>query len=183
MGAGAASLLMNSSRRAARHFDEFHNPYRGDHPASYVPGGVAGYGYPVEERAPAPGMRERAEQLSDRRACLGQGREHRRPGLEAAEAGRARVVEAASEVRREAGIMARQHGANSPSTAAAMACCSGRSACRWRRSPSGRSGRGGAEIRTGTRSAQKRCRAQEQQWQLCHQRGRVHRQIARFRSN
>ena len=56
---------MNSSRRAARHFDEFHNPYRGDHPASYVPGGVAGYGYPVEERAPAPGMRERAEQLSD----------------------------------------------------------------------------------------------------------------------
>ena len=34
MGAGAASLLMNSSRRTARHFDEFHNPYRSDHPAT-----------------------------------------------------------------------------------------------------------------------------------------------------
>ena len=104
IGAGAASLLMNSSRRAARHFDEFHNPYRGDHPASYVPGGVAGYGYPVEERAPAPGMRERAEQLSDLA-----GRVSDKAGniaarvSEAAEAGRARVVEAASEVRREAG--------------------------------------------------------------------------------
>jgi hypothetical protein len=65
VGAGAASLLLNSSRRAARHFDEYHNPYRGDHPASYVPGGVAGYGYPVEDRAPAPTFRERAQLVSE----------------------------------------------------------------------------------------------------------------------
>ena len=65
VGAGAASLLLNSSRRAARHFDEYHNPYRGDHPASYVPGGVAGYGYPVEERAPAPTFRERAQLVGE----------------------------------------------------------------------------------------------------------------------
>ncbi len=64
VGAGAASLLLNS-RRAARHFDEYHNPYRGDHPASYVPGGVGGYGYPVEERAPAPTFRERAQLVSE----------------------------------------------------------------------------------------------------------------------
>ena len=65
VGAGAASLLLNSSRRAARHFDEYHNPYRRDHPAAYVPGGVAGYGYPVEERAPAPTLRERAALMSE----------------------------------------------------------------------------------------------------------------------
>jgi hypothetical protein len=65
VGAGAASLFMNSSRRAARHFDEYHNPYRSDHPGGYVPGGVAGYGYPVEERAPRPSLRERAESLGE----------------------------------------------------------------------------------------------------------------------
>jgi hypothetical protein len=102
MGAGAASLLMNSSRRAARHFDEFHNPYRSDHPASYVPGGVAGYGYPVEEQAPPTSMHERAEQLSDLAARVSD-----KAGTiaarvsEAADAGRARVADAASEVRRE----------------------------------------------------------------------------------
>ena len=103
MGAGAASLLMNSSRRAARHFDEFHNPYRRDHPATYVPGGVAGYGYPVEEQPPASSIGERAEQLSELAARVSD-----KAGTiaarvsEAADAGRARVVEAASEVRREA---------------------------------------------------------------------------------
>ncbi len=103
MGAGAASLLMNSSRRTARHFDEFHNPYRSDHPATYVPGGVAGYGYPVEEQAPATSIRERAEeQLSDLAARVSD-----KAGTiaarvsEAADAGRARVADAASDVRRE----------------------------------------------------------------------------------
>jgi hypothetical protein len=103
MGAGAASLLMNSSRRAARHFDEFHNPYRGDHPGTYVPGGVAGYGYPIEEQPPAPGIRERAEQLSDLAARVSDKAGNIAARVShAADAGRARVAEAASEVRREA---------------------------------------------------------------------------------
>jgi hypothetical protein len=94
---------MNSSRRAARHFDEFHNPYRSDHPAACVPGGVAGYGYPVEEQPPPSSIGERAEQLSELAARVSD-----KAGTiaarvsEAADAGRARVVEAASEVRREA---------------------------------------------------------------------------------
>jgi hypothetical protein len=117
MGAGAASLLMNARRRSARHFDEFHNPYRSDHPATYVPGGVAGYGYPVEEQAPPATMRERAEQLgdsiqqatSDLRDKAGDlaARVTDKAGdiaqrvTDAADAGRARVAQAANEMGRE----------------------------------------------------------------------------------
>ena len=117
VGAGAAGLLINSSRRSARHFEEYHNPYRSDHAATYVPGGVAGYGYPVQEKTPAPTMRERAEQLSETveqttsrvRETAGElaaqvsnkASDLRARVSEAADAGRARVADAASEVRRE----------------------------------------------------------------------------------
>jgi len=131
VGAGAASLLMSASRRSARHFDEFHNPYRSDHPATYVPGGVAGYGYPVEEQAPPATMRERAEQLgdsiqqatSDLRDEAGDlaARVTDKAGdlahrvSEAADAGRARVTQAANEMSREVrhyGASARRDLAN-----------------------------------------------------------------------
>src|SRR3954447_23897716 len=64
IGAGVASLMMagrserstgrtsgGSERNTAR--DPYANPQQG-----YVPGGVAGYGYPVEEDAPTPGLAE-----------------------------------------------------------------------------------------------------------------------------
>jgi hypothetical protein len=118
VGAGAAGLLMNSSRRSAgRHFEEYHDPYRREHAATYVPGGVAGYGYPIQEKAPAPTMRERAEQLGETveqttsrvRETAGElaaqvsnkASDLATRVSEAADAGRARVADAASEVRRE----------------------------------------------------------------------------------
>ncbi len=58
VGAGAAMLMTSdgsngSDRRAYR------DPYREVQPRGYVPGGVAGYGYPVEEEAPGSSRTER----------------------------------------------------------------------------------------------------------------------------
>ena len=39
----------------------YRDPYRRDQPRGYVPGGVAGYGYPVREDAPGSTARERIE--------------------------------------------------------------------------------------------------------------------------
>lgn len=56
VGAGVASLMMSGgSGRKSADRDAYRNPRR----QGYVPGGVAGYGYPVEEDAPGPSVAER----------------------------------------------------------------------------------------------------------------------------
>src|SRR5215210_8001981 len=56
VGAGVASLMMpGGPGRKSADRDAYRNPRR----QGYVPGGVAGYGYPVEEDAPGPSVAER----------------------------------------------------------------------------------------------------------------------------
>ena len=59
VGAGVAALMMGGSGRSTGR-GLSRDPYR-DPRQGYVPGGVAGYGYPVEEDAPTPGLAERAK--------------------------------------------------------------------------------------------------------------------------
>lgn len=95
VGAGVASLFMSggSARNAAR--DPYRDPRQG-----YVPGGVAGYGYPVEEDAPRPGLTERAgavaSDIADRARELGERARH------AASAAAAQASEAVRHVTDEA---------------------------------------------------------------------------------
>ena len=56
VGAGLASLMMSGGSRRGANRDPYRDPRR----QGYVPGGVAGYGYPVEEDAPEPSLTERA---------------------------------------------------------------------------------------------------------------------------
>ena len=99
LGAGIASLFMNKAR--GKPFKAYHDPYRDRDPATYVPGGVAGYGYPVEAEAPGPTIRERVSALSENvesateavRESIGNAAQR---VAEATESGRARVAEAVS---------------------------------------------------------------------------------------
>jgi hypothetical protein len=59
VGAGVA-MLMKGGDGGRAHRRAFHDPYNPVHPASYVPGGVAGYGYPMEEEAPSASIAGRA---------------------------------------------------------------------------------------------------------------------------
>ena len=56
VGAGLASLMMSGGSRRGANRDPYRDPRR----QGYVPGGVAGYGYPVEEDAPELSLTERA---------------------------------------------------------------------------------------------------------------------------
>jgi hypothetical protein len=60
VGAGVASLL--TSGGSGRSFER--DPYRNPRQQGYVPGGVAGYDYPVEEAAPTPSIAERVSTAS-----------------------------------------------------------------------------------------------------------------------
>ena len=51
VGAGVA-MLARAKGRTSRDPTAYRAPYDPDQPRGYVPGGVAGYGYPVEEDAP-----------------------------------------------------------------------------------------------------------------------------------
>jgi hypothetical protein len=53
-------MLMKGGDGGRAHRRAFHDPYNPVHPATYVPGGVAGYGYPMEEEAPGAGIADRA---------------------------------------------------------------------------------------------------------------------------
>ena len=72
VGAGLASLMMSGgSRRGA-----YRDPYRDPRRQGYVPGGVAGYGYPVEDDMPTPSVAERvgtaASNVADRARDVGE---------------------------------------------------------------------------------------------------------------
>ena len=60
IGTGVALLMKGDGGSARRRFQRYHDPYNREHPATYVPGGVAGYGYPVEENPPSAGLTDRA---------------------------------------------------------------------------------------------------------------------------
>jgi hypothetical protein len=60
LGTGIALLMRGGGNSAQRHFHRYHDPYNPEHPGAYVPGGVAGYGYPVEEEAPGASLTDRA---------------------------------------------------------------------------------------------------------------------------
>jgi hypothetical protein len=66
IGTGIALLMKGNGNAAQRHFREFHDPYNPEHPGAYVPGGVGGYGYPVEEDAPGTSLTERAGAAASR---------------------------------------------------------------------------------------------------------------------
>lgn len=70
LGTGIALLMKGNS--AQRHFREYHDPYNPEHPAAYVPGGVAGYGYPVDEQAPGASLTERAGSAASRTGEMAQ---------------------------------------------------------------------------------------------------------------
>lgn len=59
VGAGTALLMRARGVRAAE-ASAYRAPYDRDRPRGYVPGGVAGYGYPVAEDAPGSSVTERA---------------------------------------------------------------------------------------------------------------------------
>jgi hypothetical protein len=69
IGAGAA-LIARSNGRKITDPTSYRAPYDRDRPRGYVPGGVAGYGYPVEEAAPGSTTTDRmmatASQAGDR---------------------------------------------------------------------------------------------------------------------
>ena len=73
VGAGAAMLMRTPGRSGHSDPMAYRDPYDEERPGSYVPGGVAGYGYPVEEDAPgsstteqiASTVRETAAQMRD----------------------------------------------------------------------------------------------------------------------
>jgi len=100
VGAGVAALMMGGSGRSTGR-GLSRDPYR-DPRQGYVPGGVAGYGYPVEEDAPTPGLAERAET-----AASGVAERARDLGERAREAAYAAAAQA-SETAREAGERARE---------------------------------------------------------------------------
>src|SRR3954470_6935208 len=62
VGAGLASVMMSGGSRRGANRDPYRDPRR----QGYVPGGVAGYGYPVEEDAPEPSLAERARDIGER---------------------------------------------------------------------------------------------------------------------
>jgi hypothetical protein len=72
VGAGAAMLMRSGAKRSNR---SYRDPYRDEQPRGYVPGGVAGYGYPVEEDAPGSSQGERiasaASDVRDRARQMG----------------------------------------------------------------------------------------------------------------
>ena len=100
VGTGIAALMMGGSGRSTGG-GLSRDPYR-DPRQGYVPGGVAGYGYPVEEDAPTPGLAERAEV-----AASGIAERARDLGERAREAAYAAAAQA-SETAREAGERARE---------------------------------------------------------------------------
>jgi hypothetical protein len=59
IGTGIALLMKgDDGRRIDR--SAYRDPYDRDQPRGYVPGGVAGYGYPVDEQAPGTSLADRA---------------------------------------------------------------------------------------------------------------------------
>jgi hypothetical protein len=56
---GGIALMMRGRGRAMSDRAAYRAPYDGEQPRGYVPGGVAGYGYPVEEDAPGSTTTER----------------------------------------------------------------------------------------------------------------------------
>lgn len=98
LGTGAYLLMRGTPTRPS---SEYRDPYRDEHPGSYVPGGVAGYGYPagVTERLSAS-----ASDLGYRAADAGSRVRHAAEeaaarALEFAEEAGSRVSEAAEEAR------------------------------------------------------------------------------------
>ncbi|HEX8664348.1 MAG TPA: hypothetical protein VF744_10000, partial [Beijerinckiaceae bacterium] len=100
VGAGVA-LLARARGRTATDPTAYRAPYDPDQPRGYVPGGVAGYGYPVEEDAPGQTTTDRmvaaASQAGERaREIAGETRS--RLSAAAEEAG-SRISETAEQVR------------------------------------------------------------------------------------
>jgi hypothetical protein len=60
VGSGIALLMRGGGNSAQRHFREWHDPYNPERPAAYVPGGIAGYGYPVDEESFGTKLKSRA---------------------------------------------------------------------------------------------------------------------------
>jgi hypothetical protein len=56
LGAGATMLMRSGNKQSSNR--AYRDPYRQEQPRGYVPGGVAGYGYPVDEEAPGSSQGE-----------------------------------------------------------------------------------------------------------------------------
>src|SRR4051812_28817924 len=117
VGAGLASLMMSGGSRRGANRDPYRDPRR----QGYVPGGVAGYGYPVEEDAPELSLTERAgaaaSSVAERARAIGE------RARDAASTAAAHVSETARDVGerlRDAASTAAAQVSNSASDAAAQ---------------------------------------------------------------
>jgi hypothetical protein len=67
VGAGIAALVKGSSASGNRNDRlAYRDPYNRERPRGYVPGGVAGYGYPATESAGGPGIGEQVKDAASR---------------------------------------------------------------------------------------------------------------------
>jgi len=64
VGAGAAMLMKGNGRSGQVDRTAYRDPYRETQPRGYVPGGVAGYGYPAEDSAPGASTTEQISAIA-----------------------------------------------------------------------------------------------------------------------